>query len=104
MLTVVSQCSVVTSSRLHLLILSANVKIPIIGISRGSKIDNFLGQFGLRSAGDVYDCDFDFILAETDRLISNPKPYQEKRAQVYSQLLERLAAAESLLFNKLTSV
>ncbi len=103
-LTVVSQCSVVISSRLHLLILSANVKTPIIGISRGSKIDNFLGQFGLRSAGDVYDCDFDFILAETDRLISNPKPYQEKRAQVYSQLLERLAAAESLLFNKLTSV
>lgn len=101
-LTVASLCSVVISSRLHLLILSANVRTPIIGISRGSKIDNFLGQFGLKSAGDVYNCNFEHIRSETDRLISNPLPYQEKRDQVYLHLHERLASAESLLVKKLT--
>ncbi|HQC42188.1 MAG TPA: polysaccharide pyruvyl transferase family protein [Verrucomicrobiota bacterium] len=101
-LTVASLCSVVISSRLHLLILSANVRTPIIGISRGSKIDNFLGQFGLKSAGDVYNCNFEHIQSETERLISNPLPYQEKRDQVYLHLNERLSVAESLLVEKLT--
>jgi polysaccharide pyruvyl transferase WcaK-like protein len=101
-LTVASLCSVVISSRLHLLILSANVKTPIIGISRGSKIDNFLGQFGLKSAGDVYNCNFNHIQSETDRLIYDPLPYREKRDQVYQHLHERLSFAESLLVKKMT--
>ncbi|MCR4574869.1 MAG: polysaccharide pyruvyl transferase family protein, partial [Lentisphaeria bacterium] len=50
-----AQCRVVVSSRLHLLILASNVGTPIIGITRGSKIPNWLSNFHLHDAGSVYD-------------------------------------------------
>ena len=96
-LALVSKCSVVVSSRLHLLILSANTGTPIVGISRGSKIDNFLAQFELKSAGSVYNCDFDLLIQQTESLISNPLPFKQKRDLVYKSLYERLSKAESLL-------
>ena len=96
-LAIASKCSVVISSRLHLLILAANMGTPIVGISRGSKIDNFLSQFELKSTGSVYDCDFDLLIQQTESLISNPLPFKQKRDLVYKSLYERLSKVETLL-------
>jgi hypothetical protein len=68
-----------------------------VGISRGSKIDNFLSQFELKSTGSVYDCDFDLLIQQTESLISNPLPFKQKRDLVYKSLYERLSKAEVLL-------
>ncbi|MBP1583121.1 MAG: polysaccharide pyruvyl transferase family protein [Victivallales bacterium] len=56
-----SQCRVVVSSRLHLLILASNVHVPVIGIERGSKIRNWLANFHDVPAGTVYNCDFHLL-------------------------------------------
>lgn len=101
-IAIVSQCSVVVSSRLHLLILSANVGTPIVGISRGSKIDNFLRQFGLQSAGNVYDCDFTHLQTQIESFLQDPSPFKTQRDSVYQGLYERLAKAESLLVQAIT--
>ena len=92
-----SLCDVVISSRLHLLILAANVGTPIVGISRGSKIDNFLEQFGLSGAGSVSDCDFDKLMEQTLNALENKQSFVERRNAVYANLEERLQKAETLL-------
>lgn len=56
-----AECAVVVSSRLHLLILAANAGTPGIGIVRGSKIANWLANFGEAPAGTVTDCDWDAV-------------------------------------------
>ena len=86
------------SSRLHLLILGANAGTPGIGIERGSKIANWLANFGETPAGSVENCDFAGIERRIDAILSRPDA--EVRAevrQVMAAMRERLdAAAETL--------
>ena len=92
------QCRVLVSSRLHLLILGANAGTPGIGIERGSKIANWLAEFGATPAGTVEKCDFAAIGDRVERLLARPDA--EARAEV-RQVTEKLhrrldAAAEKL--------
>lgn len=96
-LAAASLMNVVISSRLHLLILSANVATPIVGISRGSKVDNFLVQFGFSSAGSVENCDCAALCEKAESLIANPQQFKERCRDVYRNLHSRLQAAELLL-------
>ncbi len=96
-LAVASKMDVIASSRLHLLIFASIVHVPIIGISRGSKVDNFLAPFGLRSVGSVENCDFQALQAETLRLLDAKPAFVERSRAVRRDLLTRLAAARSLL-------
>ncbi len=98
-----SHCSAVLSSRLHLLILSANVRTPIIGISRGSKVDNFLAKFGLKASGSVDNCDFSLMKGQIEGLISNPDEFKQKRDSVYARLKLDMQNAERLLRETLTA-
>lgn len=70
-LGVVSHLDAIVSSRLHLLIFSAIVEVPFVGISRGSKVDSFLKAFGLESAGEVESLSFDALFEETLRVLSH---------------------------------
>lgn len=83
----------VISSRLHLLILASILHVPIIGISRGSKVDNFLTPFGHVSAGSVEQCDFEHMQNELDRLIDSRDEFQEVSTAVHNMLLYRLERA-----------
>ena len=56
-----AECDVVLSSRLHLLILAANAGTPGLGIARGSKLANWLANFGRSVEGSVYDCKWDKV-------------------------------------------
>lgn len=96
-LAIASRMSVVVSSRLHLLILSAIVRVPIVGIARGSKVDNFLAHFGLVPVGSVDDCDFDALKREVTRLLRAPEEYQARAGVVQAEGLERLEFAKTLL-------
>lgn len=87
----------VISSRLHLLILASTRHVPVIGISRGSKVDNFLRPFGLEPAGSVEDCDFDYLYEETMRLMRDRDAFQERSRAVREDLLKRLDRAQRLL-------
>lgn len=89
-------CGVILSSRLHLLILAANVGIPILGIARGSKLANWLSNFGLGTEGSVTDCDWEkterHVIAALDRESIWAK-WPENRTAAYERLAERLSAA-----------
>ena len=50
---VLGQMEVIVSSRLHGLILGSLSDVPLVGIRRGSKIDDFLRPFGRKPAGSV---------------------------------------------------
>lgn len=92
-LAVASKLDVIASSRLHLLILASIVHVPLIGISRGSKVDNFLKPFGLSAVGSVEQCNFDLLNRETDRLLSHRDEFVSRSKEVRAELLQRLNSA-----------
>lgn len=96
-LAIAGRLDLVISSRLHLLILASVLHVPIIGISRGSKVDNFLAPFGHASAGSVDDCDFDHMQSELDRLIECRTEFEEVSTAVHEMLLQRLEPAKARL-------
>ncbi len=94
---IASRCAVIISSRLHLLILASNVGTPVIGIARGSKIDNFLAALGRRSVGNVNDCDVMRLRADVEELLASPDEYRRANEHCRAEWLARLAAAEQYL-------
>ena len=92
-LAIAARLNVIASSRLHLLILASIVHVPIIGISRGSKVDNFLKPFGLQSVGSVEECDFDQLDSEVHRLLSDRTAFEATSKAVRQKLLARLEQA-----------
>ena len=93
-----AQCRVLVSSRLHLLILGANAGTPGIGIERGSKIANWLANFGQTSCGSVECCDYDGIDRQIDAVLHRPDA--EVRADVLkimAKMRRRLDSATAML-------
>ena len=101
-----AECDVVLSSRLHLLILAANVGTPGLGIARGSKLANWLSNFGQTVVGSVYDCDWDKVTekvlavfkdrggwGEPSRRAANE--WESVRAAAYERLTKRLEKARA---------
>ena len=88
-----AECDVVLSSRLHLLILAANVGTPVMGIARGSKLANWLANFGRTVEGSVYDCDWPKITAHVLAALKDRGDWDEVRASAYARLTERLEKA-----------
>lgn len=96
-----ARMDVLISSRLHLLILGSIHHVPLIGISRGSKVDNFLAPFGLKAAGSVESCDFDALVRETRRLLKGRAAFEETSRRVRNDLLARLEVAREALASTL---
>jgi polysaccharide pyruvyl transferase WcaK-like protein len=93
-LAIAGKLDLVISSRLHLLILASILHVPIIGISRGSKVDNFLAPFGHTSAGTVDECNFDHMQSELDRLIEFRAEFEIASTAVHEMLIQRLETAK----------
>ena len=88
-----AECDVVLSSRLHLLILAANAGTPIMGIARGSKLANWLANFGRRVEGSVYDCDWAAVTRRVIDALSNRGDWDATRDEAYRRLRERFEKA-----------
>jgi hypothetical protein len=88
-----AECAVVVSSRLHLLILAANAGTPGIGVARGSKIANWLANFGETPAGSVADCDWDAVGRRVGEAFRGDGDWEARRAAAYGRLRERFEAA-----------
>ncbi|OXU16049.1 polysaccharide pyruvyl transferase family protein [Sedimentisphaera salicampi] len=96
-LALTSKLDCIISSRLHLLILSSILHVPFIGISRGSKVDNFLAEFGMQSAGNVESCNFERLYQQTVYHLGSREEFEEKSKEVREKLLKRLKNAKELL-------
>ena len=88
-------CSVVLSSRLHLLILAANVGTPILGIARGSKLANWLANFGRTVEGSVSDCDWKKVTEHVLAALKDRGDWDAVRAAAYVRLNARLETART---------
>ena len=87
----------VISSRLHLLILATVSKIPIIGLSRGSKIDNFLHRLGEKSAGTVEEFELKEVKSFCDRLLQGKEAYLEQAGEGIDKMLAQALESRKLL-------
>ena len=89
-------CRAVLSSRLHLLILAA---------ARGSKVANWLANFGRTVEGSFDDCDWDAAAAHVLAALRDPGDWEEVRARAYAELLlERLDPARTEFIAALRSL
>ena len=96
-----AKCSVVLSSRLHLLILAANAGTPILGIARGSKLANWLDNFGETVVGSVYECDWDMVAERVLAAIRDRGDWDARRGAAYERLNARLQKARGEFAAKL---
>ncbi|MBR4189949.1 MAG: polysaccharide pyruvyl transferase family protein [Kiritimatiellae bacterium] len=90
-----ASCDVVVSSRLHLLILAAMAGTPGIGVARGSKIANWLANFGETPAGSVADCDWGAVLARVREAFRSPGDWPVRRDVAFARLRARFDAARA---------
>ena len=90
-----ADCRAVLSSRLHLLILAANVGTAVFGVARGSKVANWLANFGRTVEGSFDDCDWDAAAAHVLAALRDAGDWEEVRASAYARLLARLDAART---------
>ena len=97
-----ASCRVVLSSRLHLLILAASVGTQGLGIARGSKLDNWLANFGQKTEGSVYDCDWKQVTARLlEVLQQDPTTWQQTRNDAFQRLTARFQRARTELVDAL---
>lgn len=96
-----AKCDVVLSSRLHLLILAANAGTPIMGIARGSKLANWLDNFGRTVEGSVYDCDWEKVAAHVLSSLKDRGDWDAVRDAAYERLTSRLENARREFVGKL---
>ena len=85
-----AKCDAVLSSRLHLLILAANVGTPVLGIARGSKLANWLANFGRKVEGSVGDCDWEKATEHVLAALKDRGDWDAVRGAAYARLGERL--------------
>ena len=88
-----AKCDVVLSSRLHLLILAANAGTRGLGIARGSKLANWLSNFGGTVEGSVYDCDWDKVAEHVLAALKDRGEWDAVRDRAYAELRARLESA-----------
>ncbi len=94
---VAAECSVIVSSRLHLLILGLNNLVPGVGIARGSKIEQFLSLFGLTTAGTTDALDLPRLTGSVERALAHQDEFKRRAASVRSGMLEDLDRAKERL-------
>lgn len=101
--SVAAECSVIVSSRLHLLILGLNNLVPGVGIARGSKIEFFLSRFGLTTAGTTDALDLPRLTESVEWALAHQDEFKQFAASVRAGLLDDLKRAAVLLKQTLTS-
>ena len=100
---VAAECSVIVSSRLHLLILGLNNLVPGVGIARGSKIEYFLSRFGLTTAGTTDALDLPRLTESVEWALAHQDEFRRRAASVRAGLLADLDRAKTLLEQVLAS-
>ena len=89
-----AKMNVIISSRLHLIIFASISATPCIGIGRGSKVNNFLSEFGQQVAGSTDNIHFDEMEYELDHLLGETQSYKEKAFIARERMLYRLGVAK----------
>lgn len=96
-----AQMDTIISSRLHLLILGSINHIPLIGISRGSKVDTFLRRFDIQSCGSVESVKLNLMEEQIGSHINNKAIFELKSKEVREKMMKDLKLALDMLHSVL---
>lgn len=99
-----ARCDAVLSSRLHLLIIAANAGTPVLGIARGSKLANWLANFGRAVEGSVNDCDWSATTRHVLDALAGDAAWPAIRDAAYAKLFARLERAKAELLAALNAI
>lgn len=89
MMDVIGRFDVVLSLRMHGLIFAAVAGVPFAGISRIDKVDNFMGQFGLKSCGSIESVTAEAIAVAVESALAERESRREKMAAEVAMLRTR---------------
>lgn len=78
MLSIIGNMDLLVGVRLHALIHSAIMNVPMIGISYDPKVNSFLKSVGMKAMCSIYDFDCDDFMAEFDKIIKDKDVIQKK--------------------------
>jgi polysaccharide pyruvyl transferase WcaK-like protein len=85
-----SKMDAIISSRLHLLIFASISATPCIGIGRGSKVSNFLSEFGMCTAGNTQAIEFEHLEKELSKIFNEKPMFVAIAKTVHANMLQRL--------------
>ncbi|MDP5274635.1 polysaccharide pyruvyl transferase CsaB [Chengkuizengella axinellae] len=88
MLEEVSTCDVLIGMRLHSLIYAANQHVPVVGISYDPKIDHFLAQLKMKSAGSTDQLDVDKVIDNVRNLMIECEGWLLEKKPLINKLKE----------------
>jgi polysaccharide pyruvyl transferase WcaK-like protein len=92
-----AEMDTIISSRLHLLILGSINHVPLIGISRGSKVDTFLKRYNLQSCGSVEQVDLHAMEEQLDYFMKNKAIFELKSKKIRAKMMKDLKLALDML-------
>jgi polysaccharide pyruvyl transferase WcaK-like protein len=89
MMDVIGRFDAVLSLRMHGLIFAAVAGTPFAGISRIDKVDNFMGQFGLKACGSIENVTAEAIVASVESALAECQSRKTQMAAEVALLRKR---------------
>ena len=97
MLSIIGNMDLLVGVRLHSLIHSAIMEVPMIGISYDPKVNSFMKSMDLRAMCSVYDFKGEYLLEEYEKVMSQKDVLLEKVRTHKDSLIEKLNNNEVLI-------
>lgn len=89
MMDLIRRFDAVLSLRMHGLIFAAVAGVPFAGISRVDKVDNFMGQFGLKACGSIENVTAEAIVAAVESALADRERLKPRMAAELAMLRKR---------------
>ena len=97
MLSIIGNMDLLVGVRLHSLIHSAIMEVPMIGISYDPKVNSFMKSMDLRAMCSVYDFKGEYLLEEYDKVMENKEALLDKVRKHKGSLIDKLNNNEILI-------
>lgn len=92
MLSIIGNMDLLVGVRLHALIHSAIMNVPMIGISYDPKINSFMKSIGMKAMCSIYDFNNEYFMEEFNNTILNKEDLQkrvQKKLKILTKALDK---------------
>ncbi len=92
MLSIIGNMDLLVGVRLHALIHSAIMNVPMIGISYDPKINSFMKSIGMKAMCSIYDFNNEYFMEEFNKTILNKDDLQkrvQKKLKILTKALDK---------------